>query len=63
MLREKDEPVMVQARARRKAMRRELNLCECAWPIETYRNGSGHHADCPAHAEYRRTHYGPEVGE
>ena len=43
---------MTDAAVVRKAMlanlRRVVKLCACDWPITTYRNGHGHHPDCPA---------------
>jgi hypothetical protein len=37
----------------RKRMLRNLTLtveaCQCEWPLQKYRNGDGHRADCPAH--------------
>lgn len=42
-----------QARAERRRMladlRRVVRVCECEWPIVKYRNGDGHHDECPAH--------------
>lgn len=26
-----------------------FDTCACAWPIVTYRNGTGHHPECPRH--------------
>ncbi len=26
-----------------------LQACVCTWPLDVYRNGSGHASDCPAH--------------
>lgn len=41
-----------EAAKRRKAMlsslRRVVRDCDCAWPIQVYRNGHGHHPTCPA---------------
>lgn len=50
-----DPGVKLEAKARRTAMlanlRRVVRLCNCAWPIQTYRNGDGHHPECPAHVK------------
>lgn len=40
------------AQARRKMLadlRRVVRLCTCEWPLTKYRNGDGHHDECPAH--------------
>ena len=41
------------AAAKRKVMladlRRVVRLCTCEWPLTVYRNGDGHHSECPAH--------------
>lgn len=48
------------ARARRVRERKLARLtaivqaCTCAWPLVTYRNGSGHDSNCPAHALYAK---------
>lgn len=40
------------AKQMRKAMlanlRRVVRDCTCEWPLAKYRNGHGHHPDCPA---------------
>lgn len=29
-------------------MRHVVKTCNCEWPLTVYRNGHGHHPDCPA---------------
>lgn len=42
----------VEAKRARKAMLADLrsvvSLCTCEWPLTRYRNGHGHHPECPA---------------
>lgn len=50
-------PALLKAAGeRRKAMladlRRVVKLCVCEWPITVYRNGDGHHHECPVHQAY-----------
>lgn len=33
-----------------------LAACTCEYPINRYRNGSGHAADCPTHALWSARH-------
>lgn len=40
------------ARRLRKEKIKVLRMCKCCWPIITYRNGSGHDDECPAHIYY-----------
>ena len=38
------------------------NICTCNYPTEIYRNGSGHHPDCPAHKRFCELHGWPLPG-
>ena len=42
-----------EAKRFRQARIKQMRSCMCFWPIEVYRNGSGHHDACPAHIEYQ----------
>ena len=48
-----DETPHQRARAERQRRLEEFTImvdaCECLWPLQTYRNGSGHHPTCPAY--------------
>lgn len=50
-----DADTLARAKSVRLLDKRILTMCRCAWPIQTYRNGSGHASDCPAHTEHERT--------
>ncbi|HVM07164.1 MAG TPA: hypothetical protein VM345_01775 [Acidimicrobiales bacterium] len=41
--------VLKQAKAERQERIKKMRACECGWPITRYRNGDGHHPECPAH--------------
>lgn len=45
------EDKLKQARLLRRRERALLAMCNCAYPIDRYRNGSGHHPECPTHLE------------
>jgi hypothetical protein len=43
--------LLEQAEEKRRGMIRRLAMCRCAYPLERYRNGSGHATSCPVHQE------------
>lgn len=45
---------LANAKHRREHMIARLQLCTCAYPIDVYRNGSGHSNDCPVHVLYMK---------
>lgn len=48
-----DEQRLRLAAAERKRRIKTMRLCECTWPLDTYRNGSGHADTCPAHDAWK----------
>lgn len=47
-----DATKLAKARLERTRMIELLTICTCAYPIDRYRNRSGHHSECPAHKLY-----------
>lgn len=41
-----------QAKRRRDEQIDDLRICECEFPVRSFRNGSGHASDCPTHAKW-----------
>lgn len=44
------------AQAIRDAKIAALQRCNCMYPMETFRNGSGHKGTCPVHAAWLKAH-------